>query len=65
MSAPDSDTVIHQVRHDLRTLATLIASLRTGLDHIDDLDPDMIALCDGAVTRLQTIIETCHPPARS
>ncbi len=64
MSAPDSDTVIHQVRHDLRTLATLLISLRTGLNHIDELDPDMITLCDGAVARLQTIIETCHPPER-
>jgi hypothetical protein len=62
---PDSDTVIHQVRHDLRTLATLLISLRTGLDHIDNLDPDMIALCDGAVTRLQTIIDACHPPNQS
>ena len=61
---PDSDTKIHQIRHDLRTLATLLISLRTGLDHIDNLDPDMTALCDGAVARLQTIIDGCYPPAQ-
>ena len=63
MPTSDSDQVIHQIRHDLRTLATLLMSLRTGLDDIEQLDPDMIVLCDGAVTRLQVIIDTCQPPA--